>query len=313
MIWAEIIEISKIIDSPQIDRKAVQAAFPPQFQPEITSQNSDVDLVKITIPGTRGRIRGGDQPTLGIIGRSEGIGARPEVKGLISDSDGAIVALATALKISRMLEKGESIAGDLIFTTHLCPRAKIMEHYPVPFVISKLDMQKAIGFEVDPAMEAILSIDATKGNRILNQGGVAITPTLKEGYLLRVSEDLLDTLETITGKPPLVLPLTTQDITPYSNGLYHINSIMQPGTVTSSPVVGVAITSETAIPGCAAHSTNPSDLETAARFVLSTAQKFAQGRCSFYDPEEFKLIQKLYGPLKHLTRKETNIQGSTSN
>jgi len=306
MIWAEIIEISKLIDSPQIDRKAVKAAFPPRFQPEITSQTPDVDFVKITIPGTNGRIRGGESPTLGIIGRSEGIGARPEVNGLISDSDGAIVALATALKITRMIEKGEDFAGDLIITTHLCPRAKIQDHDPVPFVHSKLDMEKAINFEVDPAMEAILSIDATKGNRVLNQKGVAITPTLKEGYLLRVSEDLLDILETITGKPPLVLPLTTQDITPYSNGLYHINSIMQPGTATRSPVVGIAITSETAIPGCAVHSTNLPDLETAARFVFATAQKFTQRKCKLFDPEEFTLIQKLYGKQDHLTGTEND-------
>ncbi len=307
MIWSEIIEIGRLIDSPQIDRKAVQTAFPPKTQLEITPQTPHVDLVKIVIPGSEGRIQGGESPTLGIIGRSEGIGARPEVNGLISDSDGAIVALATALKIARMAENGDYLAGDIILTTHLCPRAEIEERKPVPFVKSHFDLEKAISFEVDPAMEAILSIDATKGNRIINHRGIAITPTLKEGYLLRVSEDLLDILEAITGKPPLVLPLTTQDITPYSNGLYHINSIMQHGTFTSSPVVGLAITAETAVPGCAAHSTNPSDLDTAARFALAVAQNFGRGKCCFFTQEEFQKMQKLYGPLDHLTRKEKDI------
>lgn len=66
--------------------------------------------------------------------------------------------------------------------------------------------------EVDPAMDALLSIDTTKGNRILNARGIAITPTVKDGYLLRTSEDLLSILETTTGCLPKVLPLAQQDI-----------------------------------------------------------------------------------------------------
>ncbi|WP_418608261.1 DUF1177 family protein [Georgenia sp. SUBG003] len=40
--------------------------------------------------------------------------------------------------------------------------------------------------------------------------------------------------------------MSTQDITPYANGLYHINSILQPAVARRSPVVGVALTTETA-------------------------------------------------------------------
>lgn len=97
-------------------------------------------------------------------------------------------------------------------------------------------------YEVDPSMDAILSVDTTKGNRIINIRGFAITPTVKEGWILRVSEDLLDIMQYVTGRMPAVVPITMQDITPYGNGIYHLNSIMQPATTTNAPVVGVAIT-----------------------------------------------------------------------
>ena len=42
-------------------------------------------------------------------------------------------------------------------------------------------------------------------------------------------------------KSRYVFPLTVQDITPYGNGLYHLNSILQPSTATNAPVVVGAI------------------------------------------------------------------------
>ncbi|MGO0916215.1 DUF1177 family protein, partial [Clostridioides difficile] len=42
------------------------------------------------IPGKNGKLKGGDAPTLGILGRLGGIGARPEVIGFVSDGDGAL-------------------------------------------------------------------------------------------------------------------------------------------------------------------------------------------------------------------------------
>ncbi|NAW01394.1 DUF1177 family protein, partial [Salmonella sp. hn-h4] len=72
----------------------------------------------------------------------------------------------------------------------------------------------------------------------------------KEGYILRVSEDLLRVMEMTTGKLAETFPITTQDITPYGNGVHHLNSILQPSTVTDVPVVGVAITAELVVPGC---------------------------------------------------------------
>ena len=46
---------------------------------------------------------------------------------------------------------------------------------------SPVDMETMNRNEVDLDMDDILSIDAAKGNRIINYRGFAITPTIKEG------------------------------------------------------------------------------------------------------------------------------------
>lgn len=263
----------------------------------IKGQRGSTDFLKVIVPGTEGKENRGDAPTLGIIGRLGGIGARPERIGMVSDADGAITALSCALKLADMKKKGDILKGDIIIATHICPNAPTQPHDPVPFMGSPVDVAEMNKHEVDPAMDAILSIDTTKGNRIINYRGITITPTVKEGYILRISEDLLDILAWTTGELPRVTPITTQDITPYGNGLHHINSIMQPCTATPSPVVGVAITAETAVPGCGTGANHEVDIEKAARFCLEVGKAFTERTCHFYDEGEFKRILKLYGPM----------------
>jgi len=164
----------------------------------------------------------------------------------------------------------------VIVATHVCPQASIRPHHPVPFMVSPIDQETMNRHEVDPAMDALLCVDTTRGNRILNRRGLAITPTVKEGYILRVSEDLLDVLEAVTGRPPAVLAITHQDITPYANGLFHLNSILQPSTATPAPAVGVALTAE------------------------AVATTFGAGECRFYDQAEFARLVARYGSLAHL-------------
>jgi hypothetical protein len=266
----------------------------------IRGPGGSTDFIKVFIPGKEGRERKGNAPTLGIIGRLGGIGARPERIGIVSDADGAITAISCALKMADMRNKGDILKGDIMIATHICPNAPTQPHDPVPFMGSPVDMQEMNKHEVDPEMDAILSVDATKGNRIINDRGIAITPTVKEGYILRVSEDLLDLLTWTTGKPPRVTPITTQDITPYGNGLFHVNSIMQPCTATSSPVVGVAITAETTVPGCGTGANQEVDIEEAARFCLEVAKAFTEKKCRFFDKEEFQRMIQLYGRFNFL-------------
>lgn len=266
----------------------------------LSGSKGETDFLKILIPGEQGRKAGGRAPTMGIIGRLGGIGARPFKIGLVSDADGAIAAVAAALKLADMRAHGDVLPGDVIVTTHICPRAPTKPHRPVPFMDSPVDIETLVRLETDPAMEAILSIDTTRGNRVINTRGIAISPTVKEGYILRVSEDLLDILEVVTGRLPVVFPVTTQDITPYGNGIYHLNSILQPATVTTAPVVGVALTSEVAVPGSATGASQVVDIEQAVRFCIEVAKAFGAGACRFYDPEEFDRLVQLYGPMRHL-------------
>lgn len=267
---------------------------------EIKGKTGKTDFIKIVIPGKNGKIKGGDCPTLGIIGRLGGIGARPERIGYVSDGDGACAALSCALKLGDMKQKGDILDGDVIISTHICPNAPTEPHDPVPFMGSPVDMQTMNKMEVDPSMDAILTIDTTKGNRVFNHRGFAITPTIKDGYILRISDDLVSIMEIATGKPAQVLAITTQDITPYGNDLYHINSLMQPCTATSSPVVGVAITTETAVPGCATGASHEIDIEVTSRFALEVAKSFGRNQCKFYDEQEWERIIKLYGSMEHL-------------
>jgi len=258
------------------------------------------DMVKVTIPGTNGKSSGGTAPTIGLLGRLGGLGARPERIGFVSDGDGALVALAVAAKLLNMQNKGDFLEGDVFVSTHICPDAPTKPHFPVPFMDSPVDMAQVNREEVSPELDAILSVDTTKGNRVINHRGFAISPTVKEGYILKVSDDLLDIMTITTGELPKVFALTTQDITPYGNGLYHLNSILQPCTATNAPVVGVAITAATAVPGCATGASHFADMEGAARFMLEVAKSFGRGECKFYDREEFARIQKLYGKMNHL-------------
>lgn len=266
----------------------------------ITGPKGKTDMIRITIPGTKGKQSGGEAPTLGVLGRLGGLGARPEQIGFVSDGDGALVALAVAAKLLDMQKKGDYLEGDVIVCTHICPDAPTSPHKPVPFMGSPVKMSTVNQHEVDGQLDAILSVDTTKGNRVINTRGFAISPTVKEGYILRVSEDLLDIMQTTTGRLPYVFPLTTQDITPYGNDLFHLNSILQPATATDAPVVGVAITTEAPVAGCATGASHATDLEEAARFVLEAAKSYGRGLCSFYDKEEFSLITKKYGEMKHL-------------
>ena len=252
------------------------------------------EFVSGAIPGALGG------PVLGLIGRLGGIGARPAAIGLVSDADGAIVTLAAALKLADMAHSGDVLPGTVRFATHVCPDAPTMLHEPVPFMSSPVDMDTMNRMEIHPEMSAILSVDTTRGNRLVNKRGIAITPTVKQGYVLRVAEPLLDLLGWVTGELPSVLPITTQDITPYGNGLHHVNSILQPCTATAAPVVGVALTAQTTVPGPATGVSSVFDIEQAVRFCIEVAKLYGAGRCPFYAPQEWANIQARYGSLEHL-------------
>jgi len=298
----QVIEAHELLDDAGVNGEQVakylhQAGLENVKVERATTKEGYTDFIKVFVPGKTNITGGSKDTTLGIIGRLGGIGARPDRVGLVSDADGAITAIACALKLAEMNKRGDSLLGNVIVATHICPCAPTVPHEPVAFMGCPVSMAQMNKFEVDERMQAILSIDTTKGNRIANFRSFAITPTVKEGYILKVSDDLVSIMEWTTGEPARVIAITTQDITPYENGLSHMNSIMQPCTVTNSPVTGVAITTETPVPGCATGANHETDIEAAARYCIEVAKAFSQNKCSFYTEEEFQLLVRLYGPM----------------
>ena len=220
MLYKEMIELFDILDSASASGSEVVEylkAINPRCQAEtypLAGPNGHTDMVRILIPGKNGKSKGGSAGTIGILGRLGGLGARPDQTGFVSDGDGALTALAVAAKLLRMQTKGDFLEGDVFVSTHVCPDAPTVPHEPVPFMNSPVETWQVNKEEVTDDLDAVLVVDTTKGNRIINHRGFAISPTVCQGYILRVSEDLLDVMQMTTGKLPYVFALTQQDITP---------------------------------------------------------------------------------------------------
>lgn len=305
---SQVIDVLEILDSPAASGKVIGELFK-QYDgvsieiETIGESKGTTDVIRILIEG-----RDRSLPTLGVIGQLGGIGARPEMIGFVSDGDGAAAALAVALKAAQASSKGDKLPGDLFIATHICPDAPTQPHKPVPFMGSPVGTRQALVAMLKAEIGAVISIDTTKGNRLMNWKGIAITPTVKEGYILRVSEDLLDIYESVTGQPARVLPITMQDVTPYGNRVHHINSIMQPCTILKAPVVGLAITTEIAVAGCATGSSHEVDIALAARFSFEVAKRFGSDKCNFFDAEEYQRIRTLYGDMSRLVYSTEDLE-----
>jgi len=305
VILKQVLDLLDLLDRPDANGTDVERYLRERGPAEVevrrlTGDQGATDHITVRLLGVSGRRSGGDSPTLGIIGRLGGSGARPHAIGHVSDGDGALAALAAAAKLTQMAAAGDRLPGDVVVTTHICPDAPVRPHKPVPMMGSPVDSRLMNRYEVTSEMEAILSIDTTRGNRVLNERGIAITPTVAQGWILRVSDDLLDTLSWVTGTRPMVLAITMQDITPYGNDVYHVNSIMQPAVVATAPVVGVALTAEVAVPGCATGATQTADVVSAGQYAIEVAKRFGNGELSFYDPQEFARLVALYGDMTRL-------------
>ena len=300
MAFKQVLEALEFLSSANVDGEAVAQLLADRGVIGVTvehvqGETAATDFVSCVIPGVDPKL-----PALGVIGRSGGLGARPGIVGLVSDADGGIVALATALKLADMAHAGDMLPGPVRIHTHICPHAATRPNHPVPMMRSPLPAGDMMRREVHPEMAAILSVDTTRGNRFVNKRGVALTPVAKEGWILRLPDEMLDIIGWVSGELPTLLPLATTDITPQETGLWHINSLMQPARAGKAPVVGVALTAQTTVPGCATGVSNCADIDVATRFCIEVAKRFAIGTCPFYDPQEFDAMTARYGSLGHL-------------
>lgn len=306
MLLKQVMETMDFLDDPNINGQKVlefmtNSDYIQTHTETIEGHKGTTDFIEIKISGKNGKLAGGTAPTIGIIGRLGGIGARPSRIGYVSDGDGAAAAVATAMKLSQMAQRGDRLEGDVIITTHICPHAPTQPHEPVDFMGSPVGMKTMNEYEVNKDCDAILSIDTTKGNVLMNYKGIAISPTVKSGYILPYAPDLINILSITTGEPAHTFGISTQDITPYENNLYHLNSIMQPATATDAPVVGVAITTTSAVPGSGTGASHEIDVALAATYAIEVAKSFTQGKVNFFNKDEFQQLQNLYGSMEHLS------------
>jgi hypothetical protein len=306
MSLQQTLRVYELLDDPAATGAAVVELFRPFQHLGVVAASTTVveqkraDFITILIPGKTGRSTGGAAPTLGLIGRNGSIGGRPTLAGMVSDADGATTVIAAALRLAEMKQRGDRLAGDVRIATHICTEGEVEPHDPVDFIAMPCASATMNRHEVSAEMEAILSVDTSKGNRILNRRGFAITPTARQGYIVRTSPDLLRIMETVTGRDAVVMPITLQDITDYDNGLYHVNSIMQPHVATAAPVVGVPICAQVSVAGSATGASHEVDIAEAARFCIEVAKAYGNGRCRFFDPVEFDYLVRTYGPLTAL-------------
>ena len=186
MLIKQIMEVFDVLDSSTVTGKSVEEylrSIKADANIEVYAlkgpKGESTDMVKVRIPGTKGKMSGGEAPTIGLLGRLGGIGARPEMIGFVSDGDGALAAIAIAAKLLDMQNKGDYLEGDVFISTQICPHAPTAPHKPVPFMGSPVEMSQVNREEVSPDLDAILSVDTTKGNRVINTRGFAISPTVK--------------------------------------------------------------------------------------------------------------------------------------
>ena len=128
MLLTQVLELFELLDAPQANGETLKQLLLERGADEVTVQTvsgekGSIDCIKVLSKGSNGKSSGGTAPTLGIIGRLGGLGARPEVIGFTSDGDGALAAMAAALKLAQMHKNGDVLPGDVILSTHICPDA----------------------------------------------------------------------------------------------------------------------------------------------------------------------------------------------
>ncbi len=294
MAREQIIEIVDLLDQPDVDAEDVRAFFGSRGYDAVEIETTEtesglVDFLSFEFHGSNG----GESPTTGIVGLSEMDLIECKQKGISSYECGVLATLSAALVLVDMGEDESNLYGNVLLKTEM--------------VRPKLDAGKVwLAVEsrcerlVDPTMDFVLSLGTVRDSRTNNSAGVAFSPTIKDGWVLPVSEDLVSIKNEVASCPTAVLPVTTQDITPYANELYHLSCVTQPATVTDAPVVAIAFTSGTRVAGKDISPVSAEEIDTAVRFVLEATKAYTSGCLKLFDPEEFDRLVRLYGTMSYL-------------
>jgi hypothetical protein len=288
----DVVEILDFLDDSANSAEAFVDLLPDgSHSIEITPFESELgttNFIKILFPGSAGKHAGGVAPTTGIIGSNGGLRLPGPYPGLASDADGCIVGLAAALRLARMHTREQKLAGDVLVSTHICQKARPVPHDPYPFVMSPLPSSEKHPRLVDDRMDAMLTPETCKGNKMVSHLGFAVTPPVREGIIMRPHASILHIVEMVTGKAPVVFPITMQDVTPYELGVHHICGMVLPSIFSKAPVIGVPLVTEVQTHPSATGVQQPMVLETALRFCIEVATSYGNGDCEFYYPDDFE-------------------------
>jgi len=78
---------------------------------------------------------------------------------------------------------------------------------------------------------------------------------------------------------------------------------LQPSIATDAPVVGVATSAETLVPGSATGASHEIDIAAVVKFAVEVAKEFGGSTAEFYDAKEFARLNELYGSMHRLRQR----------
>ncbi|QIW22735.1 DUF1177 domain-containing protein [Sulfolobus sp. S-194] len=245
------------------------------------------------VPYIKVLYKGEGKDKIEILGRLGAIQMVGTNKGLVSDADGAIITLTTLLELLNLMDKGITFDIDILFVTNLATKAKLIPHKPFDFMVPLMGLDDALKIEVDPTASFILSIDSTKGNRLAKYDDFALTHVVKDGYILKLHDNIIDIYNRVTEHEIYMISLTTGDLTPLDYNVYHISTLISPWLYTSSPVLGLATVSKQVIPGYETGVQNLTMLEHASRFCIELIKYLEKGGKVYNENELMELESKL--------------------
>ena len=298
-----VIEIYDLLSDPSARGPQVAALFDGS-RTALTETADDagrhVDFIKIVFPGSAGKMSGGSAPTLGILGTLGGLRIPGLSKGLVSDADGAVVALACALRLEQMSGFGERYKGDVIVATHVCQEAIEEPHEPYSFMRGPLSKRDMTAPQVDPDMDAILSIDTSRGNRVWQPRWLRHHVSGQRGLGAEGESRLAARHGIHDGPGARGLPDRHAGHHPLRKRTHPHQRDHAAGDLDRGARRRVALTTRAVVPGIGTGVAHLTHLEVAGRFCLGTAEAFGAGDCTFYDAAEFARLVELYGSMGHL-------------
>ncbi|AWR93790.1 DUF1177 family protein [Acidianus brierleyi] len=220
--------------------------------------------------------------------------------GIVSDADGAIISLTSMIEWAKNYSE---IEGEAIFSTNISLDAKLIPHKPFNFMVPLVGLDDALRLEVDKEAQFLISVDSTKGNRIAKYNDFAISHIIKDGYILKIPDEIIDIYEKVTEHEPYFVALTSGDLTPMEINAYHISTFLSPWLYTESPILGLATVSKYPIPGYETGVQNVTMLERASRFSIEVLKYYFSGG-DIYSEEELSSLKNVLGESQFMKLKK---------